>query len=435
MFTTDRPDSEDSEEDVGPRRAPLFAGRLVGGKYELVRTLGRGSMGEVWAAHHRALGEDVAVKFLSPAPELGSIEAPDAGALRFRREAQIAARLSRRSPHIVRVTDYGEDDGAPYLVMELLEGRTLDRALLLRGNMAPREAARLVKQIARGLEHAHARGVVHRDLKPANVFLVQDEDGQTSVKLLDFGVARVLAPAASVLSTARGILLGTPGYMSAEHVLSSAMADASCDLWALATIAYEMLTCELPVVGLHAEDLIASARARRVVPLGERCRELSSARSLEAFFSRAFAERVEDRFATASELAQAFEEAVDRLDRRLAAPLGLGSLKKPASLATRPRWPWWGGTLLASAAGLATLTLVGAASGRAAGVLPGERARIVAPKIAPILAREAGASDEEVSRIDREPRALLLSPRQLPRALPGAAGATGRFGASLASAR
>jgi serine/threonine-protein kinase len=330
MRTTDQAGSRDlgvtGEGAPKRRRARLAAGYLVGDKYELVRMLGRGSMGEVWVAHHRDLGEDVALKFLSPSPEVDLVEGADAGAARFRREAQIAARLSRRSAHIVRVTDYGEGDGAPYLVMELLEGRTLDRALLLRGNLEPREASRLVTQIGRALEHAHAQGVVHRDLKPANVFLCQDEGGHEVIKLLDFGVARVVASASSALSTARGILLGTPGYLSPEHALSSAKADAHCDLWALATIAYEMLTCELPVAGLHAEDLIASAQARRVVPLGERCCELSGARSLEAFFDRAFAEQVEDRFATASALASAFEEAVDQVGRRPAPGPRGGSL-------------------------------------------------------------------------------------------------------------
>src|SRR6516164_5841429 len=108
-----------------PAMPPLEIGHVVGGKYELARLLGRGSMGEVWVAHHRTLREDVALKLLAPASPTVDVEGPTAAAARFRFEAQLAARLSRKTRHIVRVTDHGEEeDGLAYLVMELLEGKT-----------------------------------------------------------------------------------------------------------------------------------------------------------------------------------------------------------------------------------------------------------------------------------------------------------------------
>src|SRR5579863_2296418 len=121
--------------------APIEAGYVLGGKYELVRLLGRGSMGEVWVAHHRSLGEDVALKVLSPAPECVGFEDGGTASARFRFEARTAARLSRRTRHIVRVTDHGEEHGLAYLAMELLEGQTLDKRLLLRGTLAPADLA------------------------------------------------------------------------------------------------------------------------------------------------------------------------------------------------------------------------------------------------------------------------------------------------------
>src|SRR5215831_859092 len=216
----------------------ISAGRVVAGRYELLRLLGRGSMGEVWVAHHRALGDNLALKLLSPAASTEGIEDRETASARFRFEARIAARLSRKTRHIVRVTDYGEDQGVSFLAMELLEGDSLEQRLLRRGALSTAEVTELVAQIARALEQAHADGVVHRDLKPANVFLTRDEDGGLLVKLLDFGIARAMQRlrTAPVFATASGLVFGTPGYMSPEQCAALTI-DVRCDLWALATIA------------------------------------------------------------------------------------------------------------------------------------------------------------------------------------------------------
>jgi serine/threonine-protein kinase len=282
------------------------AGHSVGGKYELLRPLGRGSMGEVWIANHRALGQEVAIKVLARDE---AYERPATAAARFRFEARVAARLSAKTRHIVRVTDYGEEEeGVAYLVMELLEGRTLEGKLLVRGCLPPSEVTTLVSQIARALEVAHGDGVVHRDLKPANVFITSDEDGWPLVKLLDFGIARTIhthRPAPS-FATADGLIFGTPGYMSPEQA-RGARADARSDLWALATVAYEALTGELPVPGATTSELLENVHAGRIVPIHERDPELAGA--LAPFFERAFALNVEDRYPSASAFASAFERA------------------------------------------------------------------------------------------------------------------------------
>jgi serine/threonine-protein kinase len=285
------------------------AGHSVGGKYELLRPLGRGSMGEVWVANHRALGQEVAVKLLARDEAHGDYERPTTAAARFRFEARVAARLSAKTRHIVRVTDYGEEEeGAAYLVMELLEGRTLESKLLVRGCLPPAEVTTLVSQIARALEVAHSDGVVHRDLKPANVFITSDEDGWPLVKLLDFGIARTThthRPAPS-FATADGLIFGTPGYMSPEQA-RGARADARSDLWALATLAYEALTGELPVPGATTSELMENVHAGRIVPIHERDPELAGA--LAPFFERAFALNIEDRYPSATAFASAFDRA------------------------------------------------------------------------------------------------------------------------------
>ncbi|HEX3770193.1 MAG TPA: serine/threonine-protein kinase [Polyangiaceae bacterium] len=289
----------------------IDVGQVVAKKYELVRLLGRGSMGEVWSAHHQALGEKVALKLLAlPSASSGEdTEDPAVALARFRFEAQVAARLSKKTRHIVQVTDYGEDDGLPYLVMELLDGEALDATLRRRGPIPPIEVAQVVSQISRALGQAHTEGVFHRDLKPANVYLTRDEDARLTVKLLDFGIARTIHAhkLPGTFSTAKGFVFGTPGYMSPEQTRASPKLDHRCDLWALATIAYQMLTGHLPVEGSDTEEIMKNICAGRVVPLRKRNPALSLA--LERFFERAFADRVDDRFADAASLAHAFEAA------------------------------------------------------------------------------------------------------------------------------
>jgi serine/threonine protein kinase len=308
--------------------APMQVGHVVAGKYELVRLLGQGSMGAVWVAHHQTLGEKVALKVLGNEPPDGGIEDRSTAAARFLFEAQVAARLSRKTRHVVRVTDHGEEDGVDYLVMELLEGQTLERRLMLRP-ISFGEVRAVVTQVARALEEAHAEGLIHRDLKPANIFLTRDEDGQLLVKLLDFGIARTMhTRVVSVpFATAGGLVWGTPGYMGPEQGRAAAL-DTRWDLWALATIAYEALTGELPLPGTEAEELLENLYRRRLIPIHERRPDLPA--GLTEFFTRAFAEHIEQRFASASDLALAFERAIEKGGRSEETPLAVSMPGKKA---------------------------------------------------------------------------------------------------------
>ena len=313
-----------------PDEGAPHAGQVIGGRYELVRVIGRGAMGAVWLASHKGLGEQVALKLLAATEDTAGIEDASMAGARFRFEAQVAARLSRRTPHIVRVTDYGQEGARAYLVMELLEGETLEMRLIRRGPMEAGDVAKLVTQIARGLEVAHAEGVLHRDLKPANIFLAKSEDGELLVKLLDFGVARASAPHGldAPFATGRGVVVGTPGYMSPEQASGAAGLDGRADLWALAAVAYEALTGEVPVDGANVDEMLGNLRAGRIVPLGARRPELHG--RLGRFFDRAFAPRVDNRHASSSELARAFEGAAS------GARAASGEAQTPATL--RLRW-------------------------------------------------------------------------------------------------
>jgi serine/threonine-protein kinase len=315
----------------------IDVGRVVAGKYELSRLLGRGSMGEVWAAQHRTLGEQLAVKLLTLTPSSEEeLEDSRTAAARFLFEAQVAARLSRKTRHIVRVTDHGEEEGRAYLVMELLEGETLEAVLARDGRVAPDILVKIVTQVSRALAQAHEEGVLHRDLKPANVFLTKDEDGKLLVKLLDFGIARVIHAhrAPSTFSTAKGLVFGTPSYMSPEQARASAKLDHQCDLWALSTIAYEALSGELPVDGKDTDELLKNLCAGRIVPLRQRAPAMTV--EVEIFFGRAFSDTVSLRYSSAAELAQAFARAVSSTGSRRAStdpPAGPAS-ETPAALSS-----------------------------------------------------------------------------------------------------
>ena len=297
----------------------IDVGQVIAGKYELVKLLGKGAMGEVWLANHNSLGGQFAVKLVEPADD---IEAETAAG-RFQLEAQIAAKLSRKTRHIVSVSDHGEEEGLAYLVMELLEGESLESKAKRSGPLDMPEVAAIVSQVARALSLAHEEGIFHRDLKPANVWLGRDEDGRLLVKLLDFGIARSAKPfrTRSPFATSKDMVLGTPSYMSPEQARGLDTLDYRCDLWALAVVAYEALTKRIPFEGETVEDIFLSICTFRVIPALARRPDLPPA--VEAFFARAFASKLEDRFSSAAELTAWFERLVtpEELEAALGIPL------------------------------------------------------------------------------------------------------------------
>ncbi|MEA2749665.1 MAG: eukaryotic-like serine/threonine-protein kinase [Myxococcales bacterium] len=300
--------------------AEIDVGRVVAGKYELVRLIGKGAMGEVWLATHNSLGGEFAIKLVQPSDD----EEDESAAGRFQLEAQVSAKLSRKTRHIVSVSDHGEEDGLAYLVMELLEGESLEARIKRVGELDLAQTTAIVTQVARALGQAHAEQIFHRDLKPANVFLTKDEDGRMLVKLLDFGIARTTKPfrTRSPFTTGKDMVLGTPSYMSPEQARGLDSLDHRCDLWALAVVAYEALTRQIPWEGETVEDIFLSICTHRMIPLLTRRSDLPPA--LEGVFARSFAPKLDERFRTATELSEAFEVLVDPLDVEAAMGPALG---------------------------------------------------------------------------------------------------------------
>jgi serine/threonine-protein kinase len=213
----------------------MEAGQTIAGKYRLNRPLGAGGMASVWSATNVYTDREFAIKVMLP--EVAST--PEA-ARRFLREARVSGRLNH--PNIIEVIDVGQaQDGALFLVMELLSGESLDAAVRRRDpSMSMVEFLSLMRDVARALAAAHEAGVIHRDLKPTNIFLHIGRDGTTVPKLLDFGVSKVLDGRSEGL-TAVGTIVGSPLYMSPEQAMGAETIDGRTDIFAFGAILFEAL--------------------------------------------------------------------------------------------------------------------------------------------------------------------------------------------------
>ena len=269
-----------------------WLGRVLDGRYAVEAVLGRGGMGVVLRARHKFTGALVAVKMLhSDLTRDAQLEA------RFLAEARASNAIGH--PAIVKVLDAGRTpEGELYLVMELLVGQPMRSAVSRRlGQPAIR---RITLELLDALAAAHARGFVHRDLKPENVFLA-DPDG--AVKLLDFGIAKVL-DASTKMGTQAGVVLGTVAYMAPEQLRDAAGVDARADLWALGVMIYEMLAGRLPYRGTTVEEIFV--RLAREEPDPIRAWIPTVAPAVEHFMSRALARDPAARFSSSAEMAAAF---------------------------------------------------------------------------------------------------------------------------------
>ena len=217
---------------------PVQPGQMLAEKYRVERILGTGGMGVVVAARHVELNVLVAIKFLLP-----HVLTNQQAVTRFAREARAAVRI--KSEHVARVSDVGTlATGAPYMVMEYLEGTDLASYLRSRTRLSVDKALHFVLQACQAIAEAHQLGIVHRDLKPANLFLTRGADGSDIVKVLDFGISKNLDPNAShgtgSMTTAAGAL-GSPTYMSPEQLTEAGEVDERTDIWALGVILFELL--------------------------------------------------------------------------------------------------------------------------------------------------------------------------------------------------
>jgi serine/threonine protein kinase len=268
------------------------------GKYKLLELLGRGGMAEVYKSRHPTLGRDVTVKILHPHLAEG-----EGFLARFEREAKAVAAM--RHPCIVQIFDYEAADEANYMVMEFIDGGTLQEraaSLVREGKFLPiRELLPILRQVAEALDYAHGRGILHRDVKPSNILL----DSSGNAFLTDFGIARILSGAQF---TATGVMIGTPAYMSPEQGTGEELTAAS-DIYSLGVIVYEMLAGKVPfssettplaVIHKHVSEPPPGLRSlRRNLPV-----------AAEAVVFKALAKKPADRFGSAGEFIRELEKAL-----------------------------------------------------------------------------------------------------------------------------
>jgi serine/threonine-protein kinase len=240
----------------------LTPGYLIAGRYRLIRLLGEGGMGSVWAAVNEAFGRNVAIKIM-----LRAVAADPTAMERFHNEARICGTI--RHPGIVDVLDVGQtEDGSPFLVMELLEGEPLDGVLRRTGTLRPLDILPVVRDVARAMSLAHERGVIHRDVKPANIFLHRLPNGQIIAKILDFGISKVPTHPGGPKVTQADVLVGSPAYMSPEQAAGRVELDPRSDVYGLGVILYEALSGRLPFLEATNNALIIQIAVHEAPPLG-----------------------------------------------------------------------------------------------------------------------------------------------------------------------
>ena len=288
--------SEDEEDEgmVGP-------GDVIAGKYRIERVLGRGGMGVVVAATHLRLDEKVAIKFLLP----GALNNADALG-RFDREARAAVKI--RSEHVAKVLDVSTlDNGAPFMVMEHLDGNDLAQVVRKKGPLPIVDAVTFMLQVCEVLAEAHALGIVHRDLKPGNLFLTTRADGTSAIKVLDFGISKMMEGGATsepqAALTATDTVLGSPIYMSPEQMTTPKAVESRADIWSFGATLYMLLTGKPPFDG----DSLAQVCGMILLGKPPSLLELlpDAPPQLAAIITRCLQRNIDDRFPNVGALAAA----------------------------------------------------------------------------------------------------------------------------------
>ena len=359
-------------------------GTVLAGKYRVDRVIGRGGMGMVVAATHLHLYQPVALKFLLP-----DLAGAPLIVERFVREARASAQL--RGEHVCRVSDVGTfEGGAPYIVMELLDGSDLASALHHGGPMAVQRAADHVLQACVGVAEAHALGIVHRDLKPANLFLTTRPDGTPLIKVLDFGIAKAQNEQSFSL-TQTNVVLGSPGYMSPEQLRSTRNADVRSDIWSIGVILYELVTGRPPFTGESVTELALHIAMDPTPPMLD-----GMPPGFEAVVQRCLAKDPAQRYADLAELAQALVPYAGLQGRDHAAAVARqlrvgrsGAHATGGGDAPVPAVPSYASTPTTMGAAASSMRITGAGR-RRWGVIAGAAATVLAGAIATIVLAGGG---------------------------------------------
>jgi len=290
----------------------LQPGMIIRNKYQILDRIGIGGMGVVYRGRHLTFNEVCAIKIVN------DVIAGDANFLqRFQTEAVVTRKL--RHPNAVRVDDFDyTEDGRPFIVMELVEGKNIGEILQEEGPFRVPRAVRIATQVARALGVAHKLGVVHRDIKPANVLIATDEQGQEIAKVLDFGIAKLreVAGDAQPGMTMTGMVVGTPLYMSPEQFMGKKAAgeiDGRTDIYSLGVVLYQMVTAQLPFDGDTPYSLMLQHMQGTVRPPHELAPELHIPESLSRVILKAIDKSRDQRFQTAEEFIAGLEQVTDDL--------------------------------------------------------------------------------------------------------------------------
>ena len=280
-----------------------YVGKTIGGRYKLLRRLGGGGMGAVYEAEHAMIGRRVAVKLLH------AQYASDVDVVRrFLNEARAAAMIGH--PNILECIDMGRsDDGAPFLVLELLRGRDLASAIKQSGPMAIGRAVKIAEQVCAALRAAHEREIVHRDIKPENVFLALGDDGAERVKVLDFGISKFGEGNQSGPGTATGQMLGTPAYMAPEQIHDASRVDRRTDVYAVGVLLYQMLSARFPFYGDTLPLLLIKIATEAPTPIALHRPDLPP--PLVDAITRALEKSPDERFPTVDALVAAIAPFAD----------------------------------------------------------------------------------------------------------------------------
>jgi serine/threonine protein kinase len=274
----------------------LLPGQLVDGRYRVERLIGVGGMAAVWAATNERTGKRVALKVI-----LRSLASTPAARELFYAEGLVASRVNH--PNVVTIFDVVEHEGMACLVMELLDGEPLSRLIERKGRLSVEEACWLLLPAMRGVAAAHAQGVIHRDLKPQNIFLCVEPNGRiVSTKVLDFGISVLVE---RVLDLSRGLFLGTPNYMSPEHVSGAAIIDGRADVYSFGVLLYEVLTGQMAFPGEAGPALFNTIMNHPALSLTSLRPEISS--GMAGVIDKAMAKRPDQRFGSLNAMVTGLE--------------------------------------------------------------------------------------------------------------------------------
>jgi serine/threonine-protein kinase len=290
----------------------LDVGDVLDGRYQLLRDLGRGAAGVVYEARHLFTGRFVAVKMLLP-----QARRKDHAELRARLEREGRALASIHHPGVVEVLDGGLTlEGYSYLVMEMLEGRTLEGLLAARTKLPVVDTVGLGLQLCDALDAVHRAGVVHRDVKPGNILVLRSASGAEVIKLLDFGIAKLLDPAPDDKLTQSGAIIGTPAYMAPEQLLAEGEIDPRADIYSLGVTLFECLSGTVPHEGNYSKILLGAAGTAPAPPLRSRAPDVPEA--LAHVVDQAISRSRAARFTSARDLAAAIAHAAPDASRHTA---------------------------------------------------------------------------------------------------------------------